>query len=225
MKRTTIAAIALPCLFSAGIAYSFVSDPANANTSSDGQEGADESELHAEVQRLKRELASRRAERVIDILRATQQQDPNLTDPDDGVAEEAQDESIQVATSPGKRAFTEQEAADRLENRFASEAVDTAWRSEAAPILRQQFSDLAGAGTLVTGIDCRQSLCRVDMVHKDLDTLRDFGREMVASEKSVWRGAGMMHVVGDPEAPGELRVLAYMARPGVDLAQMMMEDP
>jgi hypothetical protein len=225
MKRTTIAAISLLCLLGVGLAYSFVSRTANARTNSTGEDLASISELREELQQLRRGLASRRTEHAIEILKAARQQDSEPAKPEDNALEETSDEASPAAPAPGKKLVTEQEAEVRLERRFASESVDSTWRSEAVPALQRLFSGHTGAGSRITGIDCRQSMCRVETVHKDFGTYRTLAYDVVTSMNEPWRGAAMMHVVGDPEAPGEVKAIAYMAKPGVDLATMMQEDP
>lgn len=226
MKHKLIAAIALPCALGVGLAYVFASRTAGARTNADTSDGAALSELQAEVKQLKQELSARRTERAVEVLKAARHGDSNAPD-GEGAEEEAQGQPGPAALSAAAtsaRPLTEEEAGFRLENRFASEPVDAAWRREATAILQRQFTAKAGPGSRVTEIDCKQSLCRVEMVHKDFDTYRDFGHATFTSSSAEWRGGAMMHVVGDREA-GEVKSIAYLARPGEDIGLIMQEEP
>jgi hypothetical protein len=227
MKRMIITATSLSCVLSAGLAYALAARRADADANPGASDHAALVEVQAELRRVKQELSDRRSQRALELLQAARRADPEAAASSDGAEEESEGEqedgSDTRPRAPDPRTVTEEQAKARLADRFAREPMDMAWRREATAQLQRQFSATATAGSRVTGIDCRQSLCRVDTIHKDFDTYREFAHAAITSPHNEWRGGTLMHVLGEPNA-GELRAVAYLARPGEDLGRMLQDE-
>ncbi|MBN2525988.1 MAG: hypothetical protein JXR76_06300 [Deltaproteobacteria bacterium] len=71
-------------------------------------------------------------------------------------------------------------ATETLTEMHESEAKDPLWESEVRNRVMRSFDMKSIGDTDLDGIDCRQTLCRIDFVHKDsdaLDQLRNVMRE------------------------------------------------
>ncbi|RKG73846.1 hypothetical protein D7W79_24490 [Corallococcus exercitus] len=73
-------------------------------------------------------------------------------------------------------------------------------------------------GARIVSLECRSSMCRLQMSHPSQDAFRNFLREGLMDDADAWEGPFMAALTGTPGRSGEVEAAAYLARAGVDLA-------
>ncbi|MGE6757449.1 hypothetical protein ACQKGO_05500 [Corallococcus interemptor] len=121
----------------------------------------------------------------------------------------------EVAEAPPEPAPDEEVA--RMDARFFSEGVDTAW-SHAATRRAERLGAVLPPGARIVSLECRSSMCRLQMSHPSQDAFRQFLREGLMEDADAWDGPFMAALTGTPGRSGEVEAVAYLARAGVDLA-------
>jgi hypothetical protein len=108
------------------------------------------------------------------------------------------------------------EIAEQMDERFFGEWIDPGWRHEATPRAEKLRATLP-EGARVVSLECRSSMCRVEMSHPNLEAFQGFVRESLLGSGREWDGPLMATLMSDPGQPGEVRAVAYLAREGADL--------
>ncbi|WP_375759795.1 hypothetical protein [Corallococcus exercitus] len=171
-------------------------------------------ELEASVahsERLAREaqVAVRAAGPRVDIPLAPELSSVAMSPPDAGLSTEGM---AAVHQEP-----TPDEAVARMDARFFGEGVDTAW-SPAATRRAERLGAVLPQGARIVSLECRSSMCRLQMSHPSQDAFRKFLREGLMDDAEAWDGPFMAALTGTPGRSGEVEAVAYLAREGVDLA-------
>ncbi|MHA7629220.1 hypothetical protein [Corallococcus sp. M7] len=112
---------------------------------------------------------------------------------------------------------TPDEEVARMDARFFSEGVDTAWSHDATRRAERLGAALP-QGARIVSLECRSSMCRLQMSHPSQDAFRKFLREGLMDDADAWDGPFMAALTGTPGRSGEVEAVAYLARAGVDLA-------
>jgi hypothetical protein len=117
-----------------------------------------------------------------------------------------------------------EEIVDQLDTRFLSEGVDPNWSREARR-RAERFSDVLPEGARVISLECRSSMCRLEMSHPSLESFQGFVRKSMLGGEIEWSGAFMAAIRGDPGQPGGVQAVAYLAREGIDLSPASLAGP
>jgi hypothetical protein len=114
---------------------------------------------------------------------------------------------------------TEEERRVFAESAFDSEPYDAAWGRASRELLQQSVTSLLGTSGRAVAVECRSSLCRVDLEHETSDGQQEFLHQFRRSR--AWRGGGMAVSLGTQEAPGDgpVRLSMYLAREGRSLPE------
>lgn len=115
---------------------------------------------------------------------------------------------------------TEEERRVFAESAFDSEPYDAAWARASSELLQQSMRSLLGASGRALAVECRSSLCRVDLEHETFDGQQEFLLQFRRSR--VWRGGGMAVSLEPQDAPsdhGPVRLSMYLAREGRSLPE------
>ncbi|WP_147451990.1 hypothetical protein [Corallococcus sp. CA041A] len=171
-------------------------------------------ELEASVahsERLAREaqVAARAPGPRVDTPMAPGQPSVAMSPPDAGLSTEG---TAAVHQEP-----TPDEAVARMDARFFGEGVDPAWSHDATQRV-ERLGAVLPRGARIVSLECRSSMCRLQMSHPSLDAFQKFLREGLIDDAAAWDGPFMAALTGTPGRPGEVEAVAYLARAGVDLA-------
>lgn len=99
---------------------------------------------------------------------------------------------------------------------FAREALDPAWSTQAQSIVRDRMSSILTDSSTLHALECRSSMCRMELVMKDPARSGDLMRRAFADPKTrVWKGHVFAHRVDS--ADGEQLTVAYLVREGLQL--------
>ncbi|HSP77097.1 MAG TPA: hypothetical protein VLQ93_01110 [Myxococcaceae bacterium] len=110
-----------------------------------------------------------------------------------------------------------EEIITRMDARFFGEGFDPSWSYEARE-RAEQLGTRMPEGSRVVSLECRSSMCRMEMSHPNLESFQDFMQKSLLGGESEWDGPFMAGLKGDPGQPGELVAVAYLARAGADLS-------
>lgn len=102
-----------------------------------------------------------------------------------------------------------------LEAHFAGESADRAW----SDTLRRELShvlDVSQTRTTVSAVECATSLCKVTLIHENLEAQRELG-PTIASLPVL--SAGVFYSYLDNEKPP--RTVLYVMREGHDISEML----
>jgi hypothetical protein len=105
-----------------------------------------------------------------------------------------------------------------VEDTFAAQAVDPAWATRAAVDIREHLGALAVPPSSSLGnVDCRGSMCRVEMVSRDRDLMKQFmDRAFGVTAQSPWTGP-VMADYQPANSDGTAVVVLYLGRNGTSL--------
>lgn len=175
------------------------------------EESVTYSERTAREARSAAELAQRAVRTHREVVPAVQQ-GPGVTPSGDSHAEAHAQGSNAPPPEPQAAEVIEQ-----MDERFFSEPLDPGWSQQARRRV-EQLGGMMPKGARVVSLDCRTSLCRMEMSHPNLESFQDFVRQGLLGGGYEWDGPVMAAVKGDPHQPGELLTVAYLAREGTDLS-------
>lgn len=105
-----------------------------------------------------------------------------------------------------------------IEAAFAAEPINDGWATSTRLALHDRLTALSQASSSsLRDIDCRSSICRVEVVHRDIDASRQFTQKAFADqEQQAWNGpAFMLPQQSNPD--GSLAVVMYLGREGTSL--------
>lgn len=117
-----------------------------------------------------------------------------------------------------------QELVEQMDARFFSEGVDLDWSREARP-RAERFGVTLPEGARIVSLECRSSMCRVEMSHPSLESFQGFIHQSVLRGEHEWNGPVMAAIKSDPRQPGEIQAVAFLAREGIDLSPATLEAP
>lgn len=112
------------------------------------------------------------------------------------------------------RAYEEEEQERQLGAHFAAQSVDTVWSLDTAQLVSEAALSEGLAGSSIDGIECRSSLCRVEVSHAD---------PAAASEFALWfpvvlgEALPQIRYFHEQRDYGPPVTVLYMARQGYDL--------
>jgi hypothetical protein len=112
------------------------------------------------------------------------------------------------------------EATAQYQQAFSLEPVDREWSSSAQAKLQTGVSALIPKTSQVVSLECRTSLCRVQVHHRNLDDYRSFTQDAyLKGDTHIWNGQMFSTLVGDPTTDG-VTTVAFLAREGHLLPSM-----
>jgi hypothetical protein len=123
----------------------------------------------------------------------------------------AERSAIDVEAEPPPEIRRSIAAARHFARHLADEAEDPAWADEAETMLRGKLGDGTFPGLTLVDLDCRSTLCRID-VEADDPTLAAQMFERLPLELS-WQGNAMM----GPDPDHRTTTVMYLSRPGMPL--------
>jgi|GEM_PF-5933047 len=109
-----------------------------------------------------------------------------------------------------------------LEDAFASGATDTEWTRGAPAEAEEALRELLPDGSYLEGLECRGSLCRVEIRHGADAGHADFVQTLMQT-RPRWSGPGSYTRV--QQADGTERTLAFLGEPGSDLVEGSVWGP
>jgi hypothetical protein len=99
---------------------------------------------------------------------------------------------------------------------FDAEPVDASWAGTTQRELAGKLRGLAGSSSSVQTVDCRNTLCRVELINDNRDVGGDLLRSFMRS--NAWPGSGMA-IRGEPDPKGRVALTLYLAREGAALPE------
>ena len=105
----------------------------------------------------------------------------------------------------------ESAVADRraqLQAQFAGQSVDASWAMQSRQQLRDDLGKYANADVRVRDIECRSSLCRIELASTNRAATQSVVEDWVRHR--TWTGSGFAVQDGDA-------TIVYVSKPGVDL--------
>jgi hypothetical protein len=105
-----------------------------------------------------------------------------------------------------------------VEHAFAAEPIDQAWAAPTRSALQDRLVSLARPlASSLHGIDCRSSICRVEIFHRDADAARRFAQTAFTDlQEQAWSGpAVLLPARSTPD--GGVTVVMYLGREGTSL--------
>ena len=125
-------------------------------------------------------------------------------------------------TPPSNEQWEEEERANQtaVEFAFASETIDRFWAPDTTRELQDQLTALLPASSSLREVDCRSSLCRVEIVHPDAEASNAFiQRTFMEHKEQTWDGPGMV-MPAQMNSDGTVVVAVYLGREGDSLSRI-----
>lgn len=102
---------------------------------------------------------------------------------------------------------------------FETESFDRGWAVDAQRTVQGKLDSIKQRDVAVSAIDCRSSLCRLELRSDSSHSLQSYLRNMVRTNV----GAGMA-VPGKADKAAEGYTTVYLVRPGHDLPEMPVDE-
>lgn len=123
-----------------------------------------------------------------------------------------------LETRASKPELTSQDIRDGFDGLFHREAMDSAWSAREADSLTAGVRAVLPAGSQLSRLECRATLCRIETTHADLEEFHSFTRAaFFARETRVNRAGLYSTLLSDPSVPGPVIGVAFLAREGTEL--------
>ena len=103
-----------------------------------------------------------------------------------------------------------------IETSLHNEPVDSQWVTETRAVIADTFASEEFAGADLTNIECRTSLCRVEVLHESMQSVADFDSKWPHKLATVLPNALIDRMELDD---GSVSTLIYLARMGYNLPQ------
>lgn len=124
-------------------------------------------------------------------------------------------ESVPVAAVPPPAAAAAMDstaAQAHVEQFFQTESADSGWAADAQREVRDNLSSLLPASASVRALDCRATLCRLELDFAEDASFREaMGRPGAMSR--LWKGPSMARIERDASR-GSVTLVGYLVRPG-----------
>jgi hypothetical protein len=106
-----------------------------------------------------------------------------------------------------------------VEAGFAAEKVDRAWAAEVRQDLRDRAAALLPSSSSLRDVDCRSSMCRMEMVVADAAAAQRYIASAFASpEHRIWNGS-LFVMPRQTNPDGTVGVVMYLGREGTSLPE------
>jgi hypothetical protein len=148
--------------------------------------------------------------------------DPSTTEPAPAVTAappEPSDNASGDPTARDKRWDEEARASlASVEEAFAAEPASGSWAVSTRLALRDRLTALSRSSSSSVGdIDCRSSICRVEVVHRDADASQHFAaRAFTDPQEQAWNGPVVL-LPPQSNPDGSVAVVMYLWREGTSL--------
>ncbi|MFY2558417.1 hypothetical protein ACN469_12370 [Corallococcus terminator] len=132
------------------------------------------------------------------------------------------DESLAPAR-PATAPFDSNAAQAHVERTFEQEASDSGWASDAQREVRESLSTLLPSTASVRGLDCRATLCRLEV---DFPVETDFRSALgrPGAMGRLWKGPSLALIERD-SARGSVTVIGYLVRQGHPMPTAPVSTP
>lgn len=180
-------------------------------------------QLHSSVQALSRSLDQTDravARAAIAPLRAFQGVDQESSIPGPSAGDAAvRSEQAPSSTPDGEPA--KQEAIDpatlrtHLDASFDRQADDPSWSAAARGMVEAKLASAMPPSSVLKSVECRESMCRIEMVYDDLTQYHAFVKQMTP-DALPWNGTLFATPRGDPSS-GPITFVAFLSREGQQL--------
>jgi hypothetical protein len=137
---------------------------------------------------------------------------PELAEPGHAAAE-----APPSAPEPAGPSPTSEQVRDGFESLFRAEPVDTTWSRGAADTLGRGIGAVLPAGSKLGGIECRDTLCRIETSHADPDEFRTYARSAFLDHDKRVSSSGFFASIVRAPAGGPLTAVVYLTREGKEL--------
>lgn len=98
---------------------------------------------------------------------------------------------------------------------FEKDEYDASWATDAKHDIAERLGPISGSGSTVRGIECRSTMCKVDLLHRDQASASAFQRA-VLMQSTPWPGGFSI----EPEpasADGSIVSAMFVMRKGMNL--------
>jgi hypothetical protein len=103
-----------------------------------------------------------------------------------------------------------------LDTRFERQFADAGWSATARVQLEQRLASLMPPQSTLKSVECKETMCRIEMVYGDLAQYQAFMRQLTP-DALPWNGTLFSSRVGDAsERPAT--IVAFLSREGQELA-------
>jgi hypothetical protein len=175
-----------------------------------------------ELAALRAELADLKRTSATHLLfsRVAGEHEPQLTAP--SAASAASAATLPAPETPKRQSQQEQDEetrrlelarAESLDRQFEAEAPDRAWAPLAEQEARRALQTEVGSDTSVNHIDCRATWCRIETVHRDVESFKAFAdKSLLSRQRQLWNG-GVNATIRDDSA-GSVVAVTFITREG-----------
>ena len=114
---------------------------------------------------------------------------------------------------PAPAAMTEAQMNETAERRFDKQTYDAGWARDAQDRLQKKIGAQLPEKSKLLRVECRETLCRVDMEFADQDALRNGLNGLLLGRVVVWDGPVLNYVLST-SADGTCVSRSFFGRPG-----------
>lgn len=116
------------------------------------------------------------------------------------VMKKSEEEIIQIRT-------------ENYESNLASQEIDSIWREEAHEKIESMIENQLVADSSIVSVDCRSSLCKLDLAHANEAAVDNFLEEF--PDHMAWNNESFIET--EHQSDGSIRTMIYFSRDGSSL--------
>ena len=170
--------------------------------------------LNGELKRLRRELAFLR-ERLEALSAENRSGDDSVESAGPSAPDQSPADPLQL--DPEKLASQELERMTTMDRFFQEEATDEQWSRDVTRMVTEVFQDMDASHTALSRVQCRSTLCLVEVEHSDAEAAEEFALYFPIDVGEALPQASYYTENFDD---GSSRVTMYFARDGYEIPQL-----
>jgi len=102
---------------------------------------------------------------------------------------------------------------EAYESNLTSQEIDSVWREQAHEKIESLIEAQESAGSSIVSVDCRDTLCKLDLAHADQSSAENFLEEFPAH--MAWNNESFIET--EIQIDGSIRTMVYFSRDGESL--------
>lgn len=123
-----------------------------------------------------------------------------------------------IITATQEQAYEDRKRMEMINSVFLSENADYQWAARTTDLITQHLGKGEQVQTILSDVECRTTLCRVEVNHEDATAAGEFELQFSMQVGEVLPQTSYFY---EPQDNGSISVVMYLAREGYDLPQVV----
>lgn len=136
----------------------------------------------------------------------------------EGLREPAEFTEQDIIAATEEQAYKDRKRMEMINSVFLSENTDYQWATKITKLITQPLENGEQVRTILSDVECRATLCRVEVNHEDATAAGEFELQL---SMQVGESLPQINYFHEPQDDGSINVVMYLVREGYDLPQVV----